>query len=317
MSDRIRQQHQTSPEHAGVRFDQAAAELFPAFSRARLQHWIKSGALTVDGRSQRPAFRLAGGETLALDAEPESEVDVVAQPLDLSIVHSDDSLLVLDKAAGMVVHPAAGNPDGTLQNALLHLDPALAQVPRAGIVHRLDKDTSGVMVVARTLQAHTALVRQLQERSMSRIYHAVTQGCMLPAGTVDAPIGRHPRQRQKMAVVSGGKPAVSHYRRLRGYGHFSHVEVSLESGRTHQIRVHMRHLGFPIVGDSVYGRRLKKNAPMPDDLRTVIESFPRQALHARFLSLEHPEHRQTMKFEAMLPDDMADLLSALDRFDSR
>jgi 23S rRNA pseudouridine1911/1915/1917 synthase len=311
VTDRIRRQHCVDASHSGLRLDQVAADVFAEFSRARLQTWIREGALTVDGSKARPAQRLVGGECLALDAAPEVEVEVKAQAIELDVIHADEAILLIDKPAGLVVHPAAGNPDGTLQNALLYHYPELCKVPRSGIVHRLDKDTSGVMVVARSLQAHTALVRQLQERSMSRIYEAVVHGTTPPSGTVTAAIGRHPRHRQKMAVVANGKPAVSHFRSLEAFSHFTHVEVSLESGRTHQIRVHMQHLGHPLVGDPVYGRRLPKNTPLPDDTHVYIDTFPRQALHARYLILEHPLDRQKLRFEASLPADLEELLSQL------
>jgi 23S rRNA pseudouridine1911/1915/1917 synthase len=316
MTDRIQQAAQTTGEHSGMRLDQVAAELFPQFSRARLQAWAREGCLTVDGRTERPAYRLAGGETLVLDAMPEAQVEVSAQPLKIEVIHSDRSLLVVNKAAGMVVHPAAGNPDGTLQNALLYLDPELEKVPRAGIVHRLDKDTSGVMVVARTLQAHAALVRQLQDRSMSRRYETVVHGETPLNGTVEAAIGRHPRQRQKMAVVTRGKPAVSHFRVIERFVHFSHLAVSLESGRTHQIRVHLQHLGFPLVGDPVYGRKLSRKLDISAAARAAVEGFPRQALHARYLELAHPESERRMQFEAPLPGDLEQLLETLRHEDS-
>jgi 23S rRNA pseudouridine1911/1915/1917 synthase len=315
MSRLIQLERRAGPEQAGLRLDQAAAELFPDYSRARLQLWIRQGSLTVDGQAGRPAQRLAGGELLRLQAEPEPDQDVVAQALPLEVIHADAHLLVLNKAAGMVVHPAAGNPDGTLQNALLHHDPELAEVPRAGIVHRLDKDTSGVMVVARSLKAHASLVRQLQDRSMSRVYETVVHGLAARSGTVDAPIGRHPRDRQRMAVVERGKAAVSHYRTLRHFRHFSHLEVSLESGRTHQIRVHMQHIGLPVVGDPVYGRRLRKNAGLSEAVASAVEAFPRQALHARRLQVLHPVSGERCSFEAPLPADVAGLLDVLKRHD--
>jgi len=302
--------------HAGQRLDQVAAELFSDYSRARLQQWIREGALTVDGQPARPAQRLAGGEWLALRAEPVMQDTVVPQDLPLAILFADDHLLVLDKAAGMVVHPAAGNRDQTLQNALLHFDPGLAGLPRSGIVHRLDKDTSGVMVVARSLKAHASLVAQLQKRSMSRVYQTVVHGHPPMTATVDAPIGRHPRDRQRMAVVAKGKPAVSHYRVLTRFGHFSHLEVSLESGRTHQIRVHMQHAGFPLVGDPVYGRRLRARDAIPPQAALVVSSFPRQALHAIRLRLLHPETGHACEFQAPLPADMRSLLESLNAFDA-
>jgi len=297
--------------HAGLRLDQAAALLFPDFSRARLQKWIRAGALTVDGAAAKPTHRLGGGELLSLDAEAERRGEVVAQRIELDIIHADDDLLVLNKPAGLVVHPAAGNPDGTLQNALLHFDDRLHALPRAGIVHRLDKDTSGVMVVARSLRAHTSLVVQLQARTMSRIYVAVVLGEITQDGSVDAPIGRHPRDRKRMAVVPSGRPAVSHYRVLEHLGGVTLVEVSLESGRTHQIRVHMAHIGHPLVGDPVYGRPPRAGQGLLDTALDAVRLFPRQALHAQRLRLDHPATGRPAEFEAPLAADLARLLDDL------
>jgi 23S rRNA pseudouridine1911/1915/1917 synthase len=227
------------------------------------------------------------------------------------VLYQDADLLVIDKPAGMVVHPAAGNPDGTLQNALLHHDSALENLPRSGIVHRLDKDTSGVMVVARSLRAHASLVRQLQERSMSRTYRAVTCGHPPASGTVDAPIGRHPRDRVKMAVVASGKPAISHFRVLQRLGEFSDIEVSLETGRTHQIRVHMAHIRHPVVGDPVYGTRFRPPAGAGEALLDALGRFRRQALHALRLSFLHPATGEPVTYEAPLAEDLASLIAAL------
>lgn len=308
-------QQQVTADHAGERLDQVASMLFSDFSRARLQRWIRDGALTVDGLAGRPAQRLSGGEWLRLEARLEPEGDVLAQSMPLEVVHEDEQIIVLDKPAGLVVHPAAGHADGTLQNGLLHHWPELETVPRSGIVHRLDKDTSGVMVVARTLKAHAHLVAQLQDRRMGRVYEAVVHGLTPPRGTVDAPIGRHPSDRKRMAVVVAGKPAVSHYRRRAHFGHFSHLQVALESGRTHQIRVHVQHLGFPMVGDPVYGQRVPKNAELGDAARALVEDFPRQALHARTLKLEHPDSGEILSFRAPVPPDLAGLLAALAELD--
>jgi len=296
---------------AGQRLDQAAAELFPDFSRARLQRWIRSGELTVDDRVVKPTYRLLGGEQLRLGAAIEVDDAVGPQAIPLDIVHADDDLIVLDKPAGLVVHPAAGNPDGTLQNALLHFDPGLAALPRAGIVHRLDKDTSGVMVVARSLRAHTSLVQQLQSRAMSREYLALVLGDLVAGGTVDAPIGRHPRDRKRMAVVAGGRPAVSHYRVLRRFGAVTWVEVALETGRTHQIRVHMRHIGHPLAGDPAYGRKPRRKG-LDEASLEALRAFPRQALHAAVLRLRHPADGEPCTYRAPLPDDLRRLLAVLE-----
>ena len=309
--ERITRTAAVESRQAGMRLDQAAAELFDDFSRARLQKWIRGGELRVDGQPAKPTLRVQGGERLQLDAEPEYREDVLAQPIPLEIVHADEDIIVLDKPAGLVVHPAAGNPDGPLQNALLNFDPRLAALPRGGIVHRLDKDTSGVMVVARSLRAHRSLVEQLQTRDMSRVYRAVVIGEMISGGKVDAPIGRHPVDRKRMAVVASGRPAVSHYRVVERFVGLTHIEVSLESGRTHQIRVHMSHIGHALVGDPVYGRASRRRRGMSDALAGVLRDFPRQALHAERIELMHPGSRQRMRFKAPLPADLLSLLEAL------
>ena len=310
---RIRAKAITGKEQAGKRLDQAAAELFGTHSRARLQKWIRGGELLVDGRAQKPTFRVSGGETLVIDAEREYSEDVRPENIALDVVFADEDIVVLAKPAGLVVHPAAGNPDGTLQNALLHFDPRLAALPRAGIVHRLDKDTSGIMVVARSERAHTSLVRQLQSREMSRIYRAVALGELISGGKVDAPIGRHPVDRKRMAVVASGRPAVSHYRILERFSGVTCLEVSLETGRTHQIRVHMTHIGHPLVGDPVYGRSTRRRRGMPDALYELLRSFPRQALHAARIELVHPGSGETVAFSAPLPPDLEGLLTELRR----
>ncbi len=313
-TNRIRITAKAGPEHTGMRLDQLAAILFPDFSRARLQKWVRSGELTVDGQALKTTYRISGGETLRLDALPERHGEVLPQDIALDIIHVDDDIIVINKPAGLVVHPAAGHRDGTLQNALLHFDFGLATLPRSGIVHRLDKDTTGVMVVARSLRAHTSLVEQLQARQMSRVYEALAKGETNMSGTVDAPIGRHPRDRKRMAVVAAGKPAISRFRVMRRFQGISHLEVSLESGRTHQIRVHLQHIGHPLVGDPVYGKPRKAVKDMPEALREIISDFPRQALHARRLSLVHPATGEPVFFEAPLPADMIMLLAALLRY---
>jgi 23S rRNA pseudouridine1911/1915/1917 synthase len=296
---------------AGMRLDQAAAEMFANYSRGQLQKWIKSGELSVNGKTDKPSARLIGGETLGIKAVLVAEGSVEPQAIPLNVIFEDDHLIVLNKPAGLVVHPAAGNWDGTLQNALLHRYPELGVLPRSGIVHRLDKDTSGVMVVARSLVAHASLVEQLQNRSMSRIYEAVVKGEIPPAGTIEAPIDRNPGDRKKMAVVQGGKPAVSHYRLIRRLQACSHVEVSLESGRTHQIRVHLTHIGFPLVGDPVYGKGSIRQKGLAPEVVELINGFPRQALHAKKLNLLHPCSDNLLKFETPLADDIRLLIKSL------
>jgi len=299
------------PEHSDRRLDQAAAELMPEHSRSRLQGWIKSGALTVNGKSCKPRDKVMLGDRLELDAEPEAQVSWEAESIDLNIVYEDEHLLVINKPAGLVVHPAAGHADGTLVNALLNHAPEVENLPRAGIVHRLDKDTSGIMVVARSLIAHTSLVDQLQARTMGREYEAIVVGTLTGGSTVDAPIGRHPRERKKMAVVPTGKPAVTHYRLVERFAAHTHVRCKLESGRTHQIRVHMAHVKHPLVGDPQYGGRLRLPKGTTDELRDVLASFQRQALHARQLTLEHPQTGEILTWEVPLPDDIEGLLAAL------
>lgn len=304
---------------AGQRFDLIAAELFPEYSRARLQGWIKSGDLTVDAAQARPKDKLAEGSRLALHAvlepaNPEWQPEAIA----LAIVFEDADMLVLNKPAGLVVHPAAGHEGGTLLNALLHHCPELAVVPRAGIVHRLDKDTTGLMAVAKTVQAQVRLVEQLQARSVHREYDAVICGVPVSGGTVDAPIGRHPRDRQRQAVLlrnegfhGSGKEAVTHYRVLQRFRAHAHVACLLETGRTHQIRVHMAHIRHPLVGDPVYGGRFKAPPDASAELNAVLREFGRQALHAKRLELLHPRTGESMRWQVPLPEDMQQLLALL------
>jgi len=300
------------PEHlAGRRLDQTAAEMFPEFSRERLKGWIQQGELTINGQPARPKDKVIGGERLALDTQLQEETRWEPQAIPLSIVFEDDDVMVIDKPAGLVVHPAAGNPDGTLLNALLHHHAPLAAVPRAGIVHRLDKDTTGLMMVAKTLTAQTALVTQLQARTVSREYDAIVVGAMTAGGKVDAPIGRHPKDRQRQAVTEAGKPAVTHYRVQERFRAHTHVRCRLETGRTHQIRVHLAHVRYPLIGDPVYGGRLKLPAGVGESLKTLLREFPRQALHAHKLRFQHPVSGAPVECKAPLPDDMFMLLDAL------
>jgi len=301
-------------EHAGMRLDQALAAIFPDYSRARLQQWIKQGLVSVDGSTaKRPKDKVIGGELVELEALMEDQVECCPEPIPLEIVYEDESLLVINKPAGLVVHPAAGNPDGTMQNALLHHDETLVQLPRAGIVHRLDKETSGLLVVAKSLAAHKYLVEQLQERSIKREYRAVVTGVMTAGGSVDQPIGRHPNQRTKMAVIFSGKPAVTHYRVLERFRFHTYVKVILETGRTHQIRVHMAHIRYPLVGDPVYAGRLRIPPGVTPELEAMLRRFKRQALHARKLGLEHPKTGEWMEWTTEPPQDMQELLRVLEQ----
>ncbi|MFT3905999.1 MAG: 23S rRNA pseudouridine(1911/1915/1917) synthase RluD [Steroidobacteraceae bacterium] len=296
----------------GLRLDQALAQALPQYSRARIQRWIDDGAVELGGEPCRLArHKVQGGEAVRLTAERPVEVHLAPEKLPLDIVHEDDALLVLNKPAGLVVHPGAGNPAHTLQNALLAHDPALARVPRAGLVHRLDKDTSGLMVVARTVPAHTALVAALQRRDVGRHYLALVLGLPTGGGTVDQPIGRHRTQRVRMAVRSDGREAVTHYRIEERFAAHTLLRVQLETGRTHQIRVHLTHIGFPIVGDPVYGGRRRAVAAAPAAVNQALQAFQRQALHAARLELTHPDSGRELSFEVPLPADFTALLRVL------
>lgn len=296
---------------SGYRLDQAVADLFPDYSRSRLQQWIKSGDLKVDGETWKAKQKVQGGEGIVIETELQPETSWQGEAIPLQILYEDEDILVLNKPVGMVVHPAAGNREGTLLNALVHYNAQLATLPRAGIVHRLDKDTSGLMVVAKSLTAHTGLVEQLQARSVSRQYEAITIDVMTGGGEVDAPIGRHPSQRTKMAVIDSGKEAITHYRVVERFRGHTHVRLSLKTGRTHQIRVHMAHIRYPLVGDPVYGGRLKLPKGASDELVAALQNFKRQALHARKLGLVHPASKNHMEWEQPMPDDMLELISLL------
>ncbi|MBD3618282.1 MAG: 23S rRNA pseudouridine(1911/1915/1917) synthase RluD [Chromatiales bacterium] len=299
-------------ELADARLDQALAQVFPQYSRSRLTQWIREGKVMVDGQAMKPKEAVAGGERVRVVADSmPAEETVAAEPIPLDIVYEDEALLVINKPAGLVTHPAAGNWAGTLQNALLHHAPELAGVPRAGIVHRLDKETSGLLVVARTLTAHKSLVEQLQARSVSRQYLALVHGPVVAGGTVEGNIGRHPVDRKRMAVVESGKPAVTHYRVEVRFAHHTLLRVSLETGRTHQIRVHMAHIQHPIVGDPVYGGRSRVPAGASETLQAALRGLRRQALHATRLELEHPVTGEPIAWEVPLPEDMQALVDLL------
>ena len=301
---------------AGKRLDAALAELFPQYSRARLTGWIKSGNVTVDGQGARPRDPMRGGEVISLTTVLETQTHAEPQDIPLSILYEDADLFVIDKPAGLVVHPGAGNPDGTLVNALLYRDPALSALPRAGIVHRLDKDTSGVMVVARTVPAQTKLVEMLSARDVHRQYLAVVVGALVSGGTANAAIDRHPRDRLRMTVREDGRDAVTHFRLRERFRAHTALECRLETGRTHQIRVHMQHLKHPIVGDPLYGGALRLPKAATEELASALRGFKRQALHAEVLEFSHPVTGEQVRCQADVPADMRALMQAL-RDDAR
>lgn len=309
----IIQHKDTVPESClGKRLDQTLAIMFPDYSRSRLKDWILAGSVVVNGEVlARAREKMYGGETISINAEIEAEQRFEAQNIALDIVYEDEHILVINKPAGLVVHPGAGNPDGTVLNALLHHFPAIEVVPRAGIVHRLDKDTTGLMVVAKTIAAQTNLVEALQLREITREYEAVANGIMTAGGVVDEPIGRHATKRTHMAVTISGRPSVTHYRVMEKYRLHTRLRLRLETGRTHQIRVHMAHITHPLIGDPVYGGRPRPPKNATPELLDKLRSFKRQALHAAMLSLYHPVTGEKMTWHADLPEDFVELVNLL------
>jgi 23S rRNA pseudouridine1911/1915/1917 synthase len=303
-----------SADCAGLRLDQALAKLLPEYSRSRLQQWVRDGGVSVNGVQATVKQKVAAGQIILVEPEAAPEVSsYLPEDIPLDILFEDDTIIVLNKPAGLVTHPGSGNWSGTLLNALLHHAPQVANVPRAGIVHRLDKDTTGLLVVAKTLQAQTDLVRQLQARSVKREYMAVVEGTMLSDGTVEAPIGRHPQQRIKMAVVGSGKEAITHYKIIERMPYHTLVQCNLETGRTHQIRVHMQYIGFGLVGDATYGGKQRTYKAKEDDdkIKAALSVFARQALHAARLALIHPKTGELVSWEAPMPADMVEMLNVL------
>jgi 23S rRNA pseudouridine1911/1915/1917 synthase len=298
-------------EMAGQRLDQSLAELCPEYSRSRLKSWLNSGDILIDNASLRPRDKIHGGESVVINPIADTSLDVKAEPIKLDIVYQDDAMIVVNKPAGLVVHPAAGNWDGTLQNALLHHDPELEGLPRAGLVHRIDKETSGLLMVARTLTAHKVLVEQLQARAFQREYLAVVRGYITAGGTINEAIARHPTDRKRYAVRAGGKEAVTHYRVEKRFAKHTLLRVKLETGRTHQIRVHLSHRHHPIVGDQVYGGRYKAIANASELLSETLRGFRRQALHAARLGVVHPVTGEEISWECELPSDMVNLVRVL------
>ncbi|HHF4025859.1 TPA: 23S rRNA pseudouridine(1911/1915/1917) synthase RluD [Haemophilus influenzae] len=303
---------EVQPEQMGQRLDQTLAELFPEYSRSRLKTWIEADLVKLNDRiTNIPREKVLGGERIEIIVEVEDETRFEAENIPLNIVYEDDDIIVINKPKDLVVHPGAGNPNGTVLNALLYHYPPISEVPRAGIVHRLDKDTTGLMVVAKTIPAQTKLVRDLQKRKITREYEAVASGIMTKGGTVDQPMARHATKRTLMAVHPMGKPAVTHYRIMENYRNYTRLRLRLETGRTHQIRVHMAHIAHPLLGDQTYGGRPRPPKNASEDFMEVLRNFKRQALHAVMLRLAHPITGEMMEWYAPLPDDFIELLNAL------
>ena len=300
-------------ELAGLRLDQALARMFPEYSRSRLKEWLLAGAITIDGGSKRPRDAVAGGEMISLEPQSESEVRAAPEPIRLNVVYEDDDLLAVNKPVGLVVHPGAGHPGGTLMNGLLHHAPKLEEVPRAGIIHRIDKDTTGLLLVAKTLLAHTGLVRQLADRQISRNYLAICNGVLTGGGKIDQPIGRHPGDRKRMSVQQNGKQAVTHFTVLERFRAFTYIRVKLETGRTHQIRVHFAWRRHALVGDQTYGGRLALPAGASEPLIEALRGFKRQALHAARLAFLHPTSGEMVELEVPPPADFETLLDVMRR----
>ena len=294
-----------------ARLDSALAELLPDYSRSVIKQWIEQGGVTRNQGSCKPRDKVTSGDLININIDIADRTTLTAEDMPLDIVFEDDDIIVINKPPGIVVHPGSGNWDGTLVNALLHHCPTLAKLPRAGLIHRIDKETSGLLVIAKTLSAHTWLVEQLQAREFKRIYWAVVQGEIISGGSIDAPIGRHPRQRTKMAVVQSGKPATTHYRIKERFPHYTLLTVQLETGRTHQIRVHLAHKGYSLIGDPTYSGRFSLPKQCPPELAEVLKSFKRQALHAQSLGFIHPKTKIFQEWTAPLPQDMLKLIESL------
>jgi len=312
MSELLKLDGIISDESAGLRLDQALAQLFSDYSRGQITKWIKAGDVLVNNKVLRPRDSVLGGEHVVIAAKIEVVDDTwIAEAIQLNIIHEDDDVIILNKPAGMVVHPGAGNTDGTLVNALLHHAPQLEGIPRAGIVHRIDKGTTGLLMIAKTLQAHNSLVTQLQERTVLREYQAIVMGVMTAGGTVDEPVGRHPVDRKKMTVIGSGKQAVTHYRVEQRFRAHTHIRCKLETGRTHQIRVHMAHIRYPLLGDPAYGGRIRLPRGASDTTIEVLQGFRRQALHAGLLGFIHPGTGEEVSWRVDIPEDMQNVLDVL------
>jgi len=299
-------------ELAGQRLDQVLANLFPQYSRSLLQNWIKQGWVQLDDKTiTKMSVKVQSNQSIVVKAEIKPQEHWQAQQIPLNIIFEDEAILIINKPVGLIVHPGAGNPDNTMVNALLHYEPKLAHVPRAGIIHRLDKDTSGLLIVAKTLESHHALTSAMKNRAIKREYLGIVKGQLLTSGTIEAPLGRHPSQRTRMAVIPLGQPAITHYRVLERFNAHTYLQIELETGRTHQIRVHMAHIRHSLVGDPLYGKHIAAAGKLPEPVRQILQQFKRQALHAFRLSLQHPISDKPLSFEATLPEDMQQLLNSL------
>ena len=308
---RLSLQFQLDDSYLGQRIDQVAATVWNEFSREKLKQWMKDGHLLVNGNIVKPKYKCEGNEMLTLEVELEAQTSAQPENIPLDIIYEDADIMVINKPVGMVVHPGAGNPNGTLVNALLYHYPKSAELTRAGLVHRIDKDTSGLLVVAKNLEAQFSLSKQLAKKSVYRVYDLICYGTMIAGGKIDEPIKRHPVDRVKMAILPGGRDAVTHYNVKERFQHFTRVQAQLETGRTHQIRVHFTYIGFPLVGDPIYVSRVKVPAGASEKLASALRGFKRQALHASKLGLIHPQTKQEMMFEAPWPQDFIDLLDVL------
>lgn len=311
MSQKIQHTLTIPDQLRGLRLDQALSRLLPDFSRTQIQTWIKNAEVTVDGKTLKARETVKGGEKIFLFAALKMQPMWEAEPIPLNIIYEDSDLLVVNKPVGMVVHPAAGNINNTLLNALLHHAPTLHALPRGGIIHRLDKNTSGLLVIAKNQTSFIRLSKQLKARSITRIYQAIVCGVLASGGTINEPIGRHPIQRKRMTVIETGKPAITHYRVIERYRAHTRLKVQLETGRTHQIRVHLAHVYYPLLGDPIYGKRLQLPKGAILELITFLRQFKRQALHASELSLIHPITQKSCSWQAPLPEDMKELIQVL------
>jgi 23S rRNA pseudouridine1911/1915/1917 synthase len=312
----IKQNTSVNPQDAGMRIDQFLAQMFPEYSRGTIQKWIANKYIRVNSKTCKAKQKLKGFEKIEINVTIEAAVEDKPQKMDLPIIFEDDDIIVINKPAGMLVHPGAGNPDNTLLNGLLAHNVTQALLPRAGIVHRLDKMTSGLMVVAKTTTAYNSLIDQLKEHTVIRQYFAIVKGVLKSENRIDRPIGRHLKNRTKMAVVVNGKRAVTNFKILENFKHYTSIKVSLETGRTHQIRVHMHYVGYQLLGDPVYGNHLRVEPDLESGLKDMVRAFPRQALHAQLLSFEHPKSKNQVKFKCKLPEDLLELQDELRDFDS-